>query len=109
MHTEAVPTLGRRVPRRAIPLVWRVFLVNAGVLLAACCALLLTPVTVSSPVAGQEALTIGAGLVIMLIVDLALLRRAFAPLENLARRMADVDLLRPGVRADGLWGGFIAA
>jgi two-component system sensor histidine kinase UhpB len=83
-----------------MPLVWRVFLGNALVLLAACCALLLTPVTVSSPVAAQEAITIGAGLLVMLLIDLALLRRAFTPLESLARRMEHVDLLRPGLRAE---------
>lgn len=112
VQTEDVSALrttvaGRRVagparsrPRAGFPLVWRVFLVNAVVLLAACGALLLTPVTVSSPVVAREAAAVLGGLAIMLIIDLALLRRAFLPLGRLARRMEDVDLLRPGLRVD---------
>jgi two-component system sensor histidine kinase UhpB len=38
------------------------------------------------------------GLVSMLLANLLLLRPSFVPLERLARRMRDVDLLRPGQR-----------
>lgn len=115
VHTEGVGTVRslrpgvrgdvarasrRAAPRRGVPLVWRVFLVNAGILLAASGALLLTPVTVSSPVAAQEVVAVLGGLAIMLFVDLALLRRAFLPLERLATRMEAVDLLRPGPRVE---------
>lgn len=92
--------LRSRVPSEAVPLVWRVFFVNAAILLAASTLLLLTPVTVSSPVAPQEAASVLAGIALMLLVTLVLFRRAFAPLERLAADMRDVDLLDPGRRAD---------
>jgi len=90
--------LARRSPL-GMPLVWRVFAINAAVLLVASATLLLSPVTVSSPVVVREALIVVAGLCLMLILTLLLLRRAFAPLEQLAQDMGAVDLLRPGVRA----------
>jgi two-component system, NarL family, sensor histidine kinase UhpB len=79
--------------------VWRIFLVNAAILVAACAVLLLSPVTVSSPVAVEEALVVVAGLSLMLVLTLVLLRHAFSPLERLAEQMSRVDLLHPGPRA----------
>src|ERR671932_231130 len=61
--------------RRSLPLYWRVFAVNAGLLTA-----------------------IAAGLIVTIGVNALLLRRAFAPLARLAQRMETVDLLRPGQR-----------
>jgi len=92
-----------------LPLVWRVFVVNAAVLLAASATLLLAPVTVSSPVATGEAAIVVGGLAVMLVVDLTLLRRALRPIESLARRMEDVDPLRPGLRLDERASGEVAA
>jgi two-component system sensor histidine kinase UhpB len=81
-----------------MPLFWRVFAVNAG-LLGLCAVLLLaTPVTISAPIAATEALVVVAGLVVTLIANAVLLRRAIVPLERLALRMDAVDLLRPGQR-----------
>ncbi len=88
----------RRTPR-GLPLVWRIFAINAVVLVVASGVLLVSPVTVSSPVVAREAVIVVAGLCVMLLVTLLLLRRAFAPLERLAEDMGTVDLLRPGVRA----------
>lgn len=102
---ESAPTVaalpaGHRNLRPATPsLVWRVFLVNAGILLAASMALLFTPVTVSSPAAAREVAAIATGLCLMLLLDLALVRRAFAPLHRLAREMERFDPLQPGRRA----------
>jgi len=79
--------------------VWRIFAINAMVLLGACAILLLSPATVSSPVAVGEALVVVAGLCVMLILNLTLIRRSFTPLESLAQDMSRIDLLRPGVRA----------
>lgn len=89
-----------RAHARDIPLGWRVFLVNAAILLAASTVLMLSPVTVSSPVAPWEAASILAGLALMLLLTLLLFRRAFAPLVRLAAEMQDVDLLQPGRRAE---------
>ncbi|WFB06166.1 HAMP domain-containing sensor histidine kinase [Streptomyces sp. LX-29] len=78
-------------------LFWRIFLLNAAVLVAAA-MLLLGPVTVSTPVLAGEALVIVAGLAAMLVANAVILRLGLAPLHRLTRAMAAVDLLRPGAR-----------
>ncbi|MFB7261708.1 histidine kinase [Streptomyces nojiriensis] len=79
-------------------LYWRIFLLNAAVLVTAV-LLLLGPVTVSTPVLFGEAVVLLAGLAAMLIANAALLRIGLAPLGRLTRAMSAVDLLRPGGRA----------
>ncbi|MGW0467637.1 HAMP domain-containing sensor histidine kinase [Streptomyces sp. NPDC003027] len=78
-------------------LYWRIFLLNAAVLVAAV-LLLLGPVTVSTPVLLGEALVLLVGLVAMLIANAVLLRIGLAPLQRLTRAMATADLLQPGHR-----------
>jgi two-component system sensor histidine kinase UhpB len=82
-----------------MPLLWRVFASNAAVLVAAALLLVLSPATVSFPVALTEAALLVAGLAAMLGIDFVLLRRAFGPLARLRRFMAEVDPLQPGARA----------
>jgi len=84
--------------RTRLPLFWRVFAVNAGLLTAIAVLLIVTPVTISFPIALTEALIVVAGLAVTLAVNAVLLRRAFVPLGRLAQRMEMVDLLRPGQR-----------
>jgi two-component system sensor histidine kinase UhpB len=60
--------------------------------------LLFAPVTVSVPIRLPEAVVLVVGLAVALAANLLLLRRAFFPLDRLARRMETVDLLRPGQR-----------
>jgi two-component system sensor histidine kinase UhpB len=84
--------------RRSWPLFWRVFAVNAGLLTAIAVLLLVTPVTISFPIALTEAIVVAVGLLATIAVNAVLLRRAFAPLARLAARMELVDLLRPGQR-----------
>src|SRR5919202_6811107 len=84
--------------RRALPLYWRVFAVNAGLLTAIAVVLIVTPVTISFPIALFEAIGVLAGLMVTIGVNALLLRHAFAPLSRLAHRMETVDLLRPGQR-----------
>lgn len=79
-------------------LYWRIFLLNAAVLVTAV-LLLFGPVTVSTPVLFGEAVVLLAGLVAMLIANAVLLRIGLAPLGRLTRAMTAVDLLRPGNRA----------
>lgn len=86
------PRLGR------MSLLTRAFLANATVLVAAAVALILSPVTVSDPVALQEALVVVVGLALLLIVNLVLFRRSFAPLARLTQLMGTIDLLQPGRR-----------
>ncbi|MCX4514029.1 histidine kinase [Streptomyces sp. NBC_01619] len=78
-------------------LYWRIFVLNAAVLVVAV-LLLLGPVTVSTPVLLGEALILVAGLAAMLIANAALLRVGLAPLQRLTRAMATADLLKPGSR-----------
>jgi two-component system sensor histidine kinase UhpB len=80
-------------------LLWRVFAINAAVLTVAMLALVVSPLTVSFPVALTELVVLTAGLAALLVVNLVLLRRVFAPLGRLSRFMREVDPLRPGDRA----------
>jgi len=79
-------------------LMWRVFLTNAAVLAAATAILVISPATVSFPVAVTEAIVLVAGLCTLLILDFMLLRPVFEPLARLARFMRGVDPLCPGGR-----------
>ncbi|MBX5475468.1 MAG: HAMP domain-containing protein [Thermoleophilia bacterium] len=81
-----------------MPLLWRVFAINAALLAVATLLLAVTPVTIHAPIALVEAVVLVAGLLAMLAANLLLLRPTFAPLERLVRRMRTVDLLRPGQR-----------
>jgi two-component system sensor histidine kinase UhpB len=83
---------------RRLPLVWRIFAVNAAVFALGAVALAASPVTVSSPILVAEALVLGIGLAAILLVNLILLRRSLAPLRRLMELMRRVDLLRPGER-----------
>jgi two-component system sensor histidine kinase UhpB len=82
-----------------MPLFWRVLATNAVVLAAATVVLVVSPVTVSSPVAPTEVVVLGLGLLAMVALNLLLLRRAFAPLHRLKQFMREVDPLSPGRRA----------
>jgi len=81
-----------------LPLLWRVFAINAVLLVAATLLLALTPVTIHAPIALVEGLDLAIGLLLMLAANLLLLRRTLAPLRRLVERMRTVDLLRPGQR-----------
>ncbi|WP_328874207.1 sensor histidine kinase [Streptomyces sp. NBC_00287] len=79
-------------------LFWRIFSLNAvGLVVAA--ALLLGPVTVSTPILPAEALVVVAGLALLLAANAVVLQLGLAPLHRLGRAMAAADLLRPGARA----------
>lgn len=86
--------------RHALPLAWRIFVVNAFIGVVAVAALALSPATVSFPIALREGAVLALGLAIMLAVNLILVRRSFAPLDRLMRLMTRVDLLSPGERID---------
>ena len=79
-------------------LFWRVFAVNAGLLVAIALLLVFSPVEIDAPIKATQALIILAGLGISVAANAVLLWRVVAPLERLAQRMDTVDLLRPGQR-----------
>jgi two-component system sensor histidine kinase UhpB len=86
--------------KRTLSFYWRVFAVNVGLLGLAAVLLIVTPVTISAPIKLEQALIVGAGLVVTLAANAWLLRRAVTPLERLAQRMETVDLLRRGQRLE---------
>jgi two-component system sensor histidine kinase UhpB len=69
------------------------------VLALAATVLVVSPATISFPVALTEAIVLAVGLAAMLVLNFALLRRALAPLDRLRALMRGTDPLRPGVRA----------
>ena len=81
-----------------MPLFWRVFLANAAILLAGILALALTPLRVSEHATLREILDLLAGLLLMIVVNWLILRPQFRPLERLAGRMEEADVLRGGQR-----------
>lgn len=89
----------RSYPLTGMPLFWRVFLTNAALLVAAAVALVVTPATVSFPVALTEVVVLAGGLGAVIALNLVLLRRVFQPLRALSALMRGVDPLKPGARA----------
>lgn len=97
----AAPTAARDPrpgPDRGHSLLRRIFLLNAVVLVAAAIALVLTPATVSAPIVWGEVAVLILALAAILVADLILLRRAFAPLRKLTELLAKVEPLRTGER-----------
>jgi two-component system sensor histidine kinase UhpB len=84
--------------RRPFSVFWRVFAVNAALLGVLAALLLFSPIEIHAPIKPTQALTVVAALVVTLVANAVLLRRALSPLERLAQRMEHVDLLRPGQR-----------
>jgi two-component system sensor histidine kinase UhpB len=82
-------------------MLWRVFAANAAVFALAFALLALVPFDIHAPIRVDELVILLAGLAVMLLVDLILVRQALGPLARLARVMGTVDLLRPGRRAVG--------
>jgi two-component system sensor histidine kinase UhpB len=81
-----------------LPLLWRVFAINAALLAVATLLLALTPITVHASIALVEGADLAVGLLVMLAANLVLLRRTLGPIDRLVERMRTVDLLRPGQR-----------
>jgi two-component system sensor histidine kinase UhpB len=81
-----------------LPLLWRVFAINAVLLLAGTLVLVLVPGHIRASIAVLEALDVVVVLSVMLLANFFLLRPALAPVDRLVERMRTVDLLRPGQR-----------
>jgi len=81
-----------------LPLLWRVFAINATLLAIATALLALTPVTIHAPIALVEAIDLAVALAVMLTANLLLLRHTLGPIDRLVERMRTVDLLRPSQR-----------
>jgi two-component system, NarL family, sensor histidine kinase UhpB len=81
-----------------LPLLWRVFAINATLLVIATLLLAVTPVTIHASLAFVEGIDLAAGLTVMLVANLLLLRHTLRPIHRLVERMQTVDLLHPGQR-----------
>jgi two-component system sensor histidine kinase UhpB len=102
---SAVESNQRPLARTGRSLLWRVLAANVIVLVVGCGLLLLAPITVSAPVATiAEAGILLAGLLVMVIANLILLQRAFAPLRRLTTLMTMIDPMEPGRRLTGVSG-----
>ena len=81
-----------------LPLLWRVFAINATLLVVATLVLVVARDRVHASLAFLEGLDVAVFLVAMLAANLLLLRQTLSPIEQLVARMRTVDLLRPGQR-----------
>jgi two-component system, NarL family, sensor histidine kinase UhpB len=88
----------RRGPLGHVSLAWRVFAGNSIVLGVAVLVLALSPATVKVPTQLDEAVVLVGGITAILLTNLLLLRRAFAPLSRLTELMRRVEPLEPGRR-----------
>jgi two-component system sensor histidine kinase UhpB len=86
-------------------LYWRIFAINAALLVAAALTLALSPATVSSELLVREVLVLGLGVVLVLVLNFVLVRRTLDPLKRLTEAMRRVDLLAPRARLTATGGG----
>src|SRR5918998_4497456 len=82
----------------ALPLYWRVCVINALMFLIATVILVVSPATVSPQVAASELVLLAVGLIVVVMVNSLLLRSSLAPLARLIKVMEKVDLERPNQR-----------
>src|SRR5919106_5383123 len=90
--------VARSRPLGHLSLAWRVFAGNSIVLGVAVLVLALSPATVKVPTELDEAVVLVGGIMAILLTNLLLLRRAFAPLARLTELMRRVEPLDPGNR-----------
>jgi len=81
-----------------LPLLWRVFAINAGLLLVGTLVLVLARGRIHASIAFVETIDLVVALAVMLVANLLLLRPTLSPVDRLVERMRTVDLLRPGQR-----------
>ena len=81
-----------------LPLLWRIFAVNAALLVVAGLLLALARGRIHESFAFLEGVDIAIVLVVMLGANFLLLRHILGPIERLVERMRSVDLLRPDQR-----------
>jgi two-component system, NarL family, sensor histidine kinase UhpB len=89
----------------AMSLYWRIFAINAVLLVAAALTLAISPATVSSELLVREVLVLAFGLALVLVLNFLLVRRTLDPLERLTEAMRRADLLAPRARLTVSGGG----
>ena len=96
----AASRLGRARRRLPISLYWRVFGLNAALLILGVVFLAATPATISHPLTVSQSVMLAIATAVALAANALLLRVSFRPLRDLSRLMNDIDLLRPGQRLE---------
>ncbi|MGN6377495.1 MAG: HAMP domain-containing sensor histidine kinase [Gaiellales bacterium] len=81
-----------------VPLLWKVFAINAALLVAAALLLVAARDRVHTSLGLVEGLDVAVWLVVMLAANLVLVHHTVRPIQRLAERMQAVDLLQPGQR-----------
>ncbi len=101
MYAASQPAMrGRRLSIRRLAIFWRVFALDASLFVITALLLAFTPITISAPIRGSQALIILIGLIVLVTANGLLLWRAMRPLRQLAELMNSVDLLEPGKRLE---------
>lgn len=98
-------TLGYMPGFVSLPLFWRVCLINGLVFAAGTLLLVLSPATVSARPLWSEAVVLGGGLGVIVVVNAVLLRSLLRPMDRLTRLMSTIDLREPGPRIDAAGSG----
>lgn len=81
-------------------LYWKVCAINGAVLCAGALALMLSPISVSRRVLLSEAVVLGVGLGLVLVLNAILLRRSLGPVDRVIREMSTVRLGGTGHRLE---------
>jgi two-component system sensor histidine kinase UhpB len=81
-----------------LPLLWRVFAINAVLLVLGTLALVVFPGRIHASRAVVEGFDVVVGIGLVLAANFFLLRPVLSPIDRLVERMRTVDLLRPGQR-----------
>ena len=92
--------LGLLKRRHRATLLRGLYLRYAVLVVLATAALMLAPISISVPIRFWQAVVLLAGLAVLLVLYLLLLRQALAPLGALTRLMRRVDPLAPGQRIE---------
>jgi two-component system sensor histidine kinase UhpB len=87
----------------------RVIAVNTSILLFAVLVLVLTPVTVSFPLAAEQGAVLALGLLLTVLANAVILRRSFRGLAQLVQRMETLDVVQPRERLELVGSGEIRA
>lgn len=96
---------GRPLRLHDLSLYARVIAVNTTILLVAVLVLVVTPITVSFPLAAEQGVVLGLGLLVTVLANAVILRGTFRGLAELVRRMETLDVLQPRDRLPAVGGG----
>lgn len=81
-------------------LFWRILLANAAILVAAVVVLAISPLTVSHPINVVEAFVLVIGLIVLFAVNWWLVSRVMRPLNELRRRVEQIESSDAAVAVD---------